>query len=61
MYVHCCLVEIARKSVTDTANMRRTLSGVGLLFCGGAKVPSSAIIVMADSLSAMVITILCKQ
>ena len=45
MYVHCCLVEIARKSVTDTANIRRTLSGVGLLFCGGAKVSSSAIIV----------------
>ena len=36
MYMHCCLVEIARKSLTETANMRRKLSGVGVLFCGGA-------------------------
>ena len=31
MYVHCCLVEIARKSVTETANLGRKLSGVGIL------------------------------
>ena len=32
MYVRCCLVEIARKSVTETANVGRKLSGVGVLY-----------------------------
>ena len=32
MYVLCCLVELARKGVTETANVGRKLSGVGLLF-----------------------------
>ena len=45
MYVRCCLVEIARKSATETANLGRKLSGVGLLFCGVAKVFATAIIV----------------
>ena len=47
MYVHCCLDEIARKSVTETADVGRKLSGVGvgLLFCGGANVSSSTMIV----------------
>ena len=42
MYVRCCLVEIARKSVTETANLGRKLSGVVLLFCGVAKVFATA-------------------
>ena len=37
MYARCCLVEIARKGVTETANVGRKFSGVGLL-CGAAKV-----------------------
>ena len=45
MYVRCCLVEIARKSVTDTANVGRKFSGVGLLFCGAAEVDASAILI----------------
>ena len=45
MYVRCCLVEFARKSVTETANVRRKVSVGGLLFCGAAKVAASAMIV----------------
>ncbi len=37
MYVRCCLVEIVRKSVTETANVGRKSSGAGLLFCGAAR------------------------
>ena len=44
MYVRCCLVEIVRKIVTEIANVGRKFSGVGLLFCGAAKVASSAMI-----------------
>ena len=45
MYGRCCLVEIARKSVPETANVGRKFSGVGLQFCGAAKVADSAMIV----------------
>ena len=45
MRVRCCLVEIARKSVTETANVGKKLSGASLLFCGAAKVAASAMIV----------------
>ena len=45
MYFRCCLVEIVRKGVTETANVGRKFSGVGLLFCGAAKVAASAMIV----------------
>ena len=36
MYVRCCLVEIARKRVTETASVERKFSGAGLLFFGAA-------------------------
>ena len=42
MYVRCRLAEIARKGVMETANVGRKFSGVGLLFCGAAKVAASA-------------------
>ena len=45
MYGRFCLVEIARKGVPEIAILGRKLSGVGLLFCGAAKVAASAIIV----------------
>ena len=45
MYVHCCLLEIARKSVTETANVGRKFSGDGLLFCGAAKMAASAMVI----------------
>ena len=45
MYFSCCLVEIVRKGVTETANVGRKFSGVGLLFCGAARVAASAMIV----------------
>ena len=38
MYGRCCLVEVARKSVPETANVGRKLSGVGLQFSAAAKV-----------------------
>ena len=42
MYVRCCLVEIARKSVTESANVGRRLSGVGwstiLWRCQGGRI-----------------------
>ena len=44
-YVCCYLVEIARKSVKETANVGRKVSGVDLLCCFAAKVAASAIIV----------------
>ena len=45
MDVRCRLVEIARKSVTETANMGKKLSGIGLLFRVAAKVAASAMLV----------------
>ena len=45
MYMPCCLVEMARKGITETANVGRKFSGVGLLFWVAAKVAASAMIV----------------
>ena len=45
IYVCCCLFEIARKMVTETANVGRKVSGVDLLCCVAAKVAASAILV----------------
>ena len=45
MYGCFCLVEFARKGVPEIAILGRKLSGVGLLFCGAAKVAASAMIV----------------
>ena len=43
MYVRCCLVEIARKSVTETAMWEgRKVACVGLLFGVTAQVAASA-------------------
>ena len=44
MYVRCCLVEIARKSVTETANVGRTEGRrcwpIVLCRCGGGRISS---------------------
>ena len=45
MHIRCCLVDIARKSLTETANVERKFSGVDRLFCRGAKVTASAMVV----------------
>ena len=46
MYVRYCLVEIARKSVTEINKYGKEILRYGpILFCGGAKVSSSAMIV----------------
>ena len=45
MYVRYCLVEIARKSVTETAVVGTNVSYVGLLFCGALKVAASAMLI----------------
>ena len=62
MYVRCCLVKIARKDVTETANVGRKLSDVGL-HCSVAlrRCHHQQWLFMADSRSSMAIIILYKQ